>query len=99
MNTPANAFSLWTTYDVTPQFQIGGGAFYNSSVYGDLPNTALVPGWWRFDAMAAYNFAPNATLQFNLYNIFDKYYFASAYSNWAVPGLSRTAALTLRVHY
>ena len=55
MNTPTHAFSLWTTYDITPRFQIGGGAFYNSEVYGDVPNTgAGRRSWWRFDVMAAY---------------------------------------------
>ena len=104
MNTPAYAFSLWTTYDVTQKLQVGGGAFYNSSVWGDLAttgniaNTALVPAWWRFDAMAAYKLSPKITLQFNVYNLTDKYYFESAYSNWAVPGASRTFALTMRGH-
>ena len=98
MNTPAHAFSLWTTYDVTQNLQVGGGAFYNSSVWGDLrrraqcANTALVPAWWRFDAMAAYKMTPKVTLQFNVYNLTDKYYYESAYTNWAVPAASRTAA-------
>ena len=103
-NTPTNAFSLWTTYDVTKQFQVGFGAFYTGEVYGDIPTSitansqsGLVPAYWRFDAMAAYKFPDNkTTLQFNVYNITDEYYFASAYSNWAVPGASRTFALTLR---
>ena len=99
MNTPTHAFSLWTTYDVTPELQAGFGAFYTSEVYGDLPNTALVPAWWRFDAMVAYKVTPNATLQLNVYNLLDTVYYTSAYSNWAVPGASRTAMLTLRVRY
>ena len=45
--------------------------------------------------MASYKVTPNATLQFNIYNIADKYYYDSAYSNWAVPAAGRTA-LTLR---
>jgi catecholate siderophore receptor len=106
MNTPTYAFSLWTTYDVSPKLQVGGGAFYNSSVWGDLQsaapytvaNTAYVPAWWRFDLMAAYKLSPKVTLQFNLYNIFDKYYFESAYTNWAVPAAGRTFAITLRGH-
>ena len=53
-----------------------------------------MPAYWRFDAMAAYKFTTKVTLQFNIYNLTDKYYFASAYTNWAVPGASRTAALT-----
>ena len=104
MNTPTHAFSLWTTYDVTKQLQVGGGAFYNSAVWGDLQttgpvaNTALVPAWWRFDAMAAYKLTPKVTLQFNIYNLTDNYYYESAYTNWAVPAASRTFAITLRGH-
>ncbi|MBX9847568.1 MAG: TonB-dependent siderophore receptor [Xanthobacteraceae bacterium] len=99
VNTPTQAFSLWTTYDITPQWQIGGGAFYNSETYGDTANLALVPSWWRFDLMAAYKISPKATLQFNLYNVTDKLYYTSAYTNWAVPAAGRLAALTLRVRY
>jgi catecholate siderophore receptor len=99
LNTPTQAFSLWTTYDITPKWQIGGGAFYNSEVYGDTANLAQVPGWWRFDLMAAYKINPKATVQFNLYNLTDKLYYTSAYSNWAVPASGRLAAMTLRVKY
>ncbi|MCC6776993.1 MAG: TonB-dependent receptor [Hyphomicrobiales bacterium] len=102
MNTPTYAFSLWSTYDVTKDLQVGAGAFYNSSVWSDLQttrlvaNTALVPAWWRFDAMAAYKLSPKVTLQFNIYNLTDRYYFESAYTNWAVPAAGRTFALTVR---
>ena len=84
--------------------QVGGGAFYNSAAWGDLQttgpvaNTALVPAWWRFDAMAAYKLTPKVTLQFNIYNLTDNYYYKSAYTNWAVPAASRTFAITLRGH-
>ena len=95
-NTPDNTFSLWTTYDLNPQWQIGGGAFFNGSSYGDMPNTAIVPSYWRYDAMAAYKINAKSTLQFNVYNLTDEYYAASAYSNWYVPGPSRTFAMTYR---
>jgi catecholate siderophore receptor len=104
MNTPAYAFSVWTTYDVTPKLQVGAGAFYQSSVWGDLQsaapytvaNTALVPAWWRLDAMAAYKLSPKVTLQFNVYNLADNIYYDSAYTNWAVPAQRRTFAVTMR---
>jgi catecholate siderophore receptor len=106
MNTPTNAFSLWTTYDVTPKFQVGGGAFYVGQTYGDLPTAAtslpqsgLVPAYWRFDAMLAYKFDEKTTLQLNVYNLTNAYYYESAYTNWAVPGPGRSAALTLKVRW
>jgi catecholate siderophore receptor len=104
MNTPTHAYSLWTTYDYTKELQLGAGAFYNSSLWGDLQttgnlaNTALAPAWWRFDAMAAYKLSPKVTLQFNVYNLTDKLYYESAYTNWAVPAARRTFAITLRGH-
>ena len=105
-NTPTNAFSLWSTYDLTPKFQVGGGAFYVGQVYGDiptssasLPQSSLVPAYWRFDAMMAYKLDPKSTLQLNIYNLTNAYYFESAYTNWAVPGAGRTVALTLKTRW
>lgn len=106
LNTPTHAFSMWTTYDISKQLQVGAGAFYNGMLWGDMQtalpytvaNTALVPAWWRFDLMAAYKVTPNITMQFNIYNLMDNVYYQSAYSNWAVPAQSRTFALTLRGH-
>jgi len=103
-NTPAHSFSLWTTYDVTPKFQVGAGVFYGGEVYGDLGSAAasqaaLVPDWWRVDLMAAYKVSKQATLQFNLYNVGDTTYYGSAYSNWAVPASGRVFALTYRVRF
>ena len=96
LNTPDHSFSLWNTYDLTDRWQIGGGAFYASQSYGDVTNTAVVPEYWRFDAMMAYKVTPKSTLQLNIYNLTDKLYYATAYSNWAVPAPGRTVALTYR---
>ena len=95
-STPDNSASLWTTYDVDPKWQGGGGAFFTGSMYGDLPNTAVAPASVRFDAMAAYKVTPKSTLQFNIYNLADTFYAASVYSNWFVPGARRTFAATYR---
>lgn len=93
---PENSFSFWSTYDIRPDFQVGGGAFYVGKSWADLPNTAIVPEYWRFDAMAAYKLTPKSVLQLNVYNLTDKFYAAAAYTNWIVPGPSRTVALTYR---
>jgi catecholate siderophore receptor len=98
-STPDNTFSLWTTYDVTPLWQVGGGLFVTGSMYGDLPNTAVAPASMRIDAMAAYKLTPKSTLQFNIYNLTDEFYAASVYSNWFVPGASRTFAATYRYNW
>jgi catecholate siderophore receptor len=96
LNTPHNAFSLWTTYDVTDRWTVGGGAFFVDKVFGNANNTTQVPSYWRFDLMTSYRVTPNITAQLNIYNLTNEYYFAQVYNNWAVPGAGRSAALTLR---
>ena len=98
-NTPHNAFSLWTTYDVTQKWTVGGGAFFVDAVWGNLDalgNTTRVPSYWRFDLMTSYKITNNIVAQLNIYNLTNEYYFAQVYNNWAVPGAGRSAALTLR---
>jgi catecholate siderophore receptor len=99
INTPNDAFSLWTTYDITPALTVGGGAFYVGEMWANVTNESLVPSFWRFDAMAAYKLSQQATLQLNVYNITDEYYFAQTYNNWVVPGPGRYASLSLRVRW
>jgi catecholate siderophore receptor len=96
IQTPNNAFSLWTTYKLTPELTVGGGAYYVDAMWGNTDNTTRVPDWWRFDAMASYRLTPNALLQLNIYNIADTYYYDSAYSNWATPAPGRTFMLSLK---
>lgn len=99
IQTPNNAFSLWTTYAITSQLTVGGGAYYVDSTWGDTNNTTKVPDWWRFDMMASYKLTPSATLQLNVYNIADTYYYKSAYSNWAVPAAGRSAMVSLKTKF
>jgi catecholate siderophore receptor len=99
IQTPRNAFSLWTTYRITPEFTLGGGAYYVDAMWGDTNNTTRIPDWWRLDAMASYKLTANATLQLNVYNLLDKYYYDSAYTNWATPAPGRTAMLSLRAKF
>jgi catecholate siderophore receptor len=94
--TPHNAFSLWSAYDVTPRWTIGGGAYFVDAVWGNADNSTRVPSYWRFDAMTSYKISSNWIAQLNIYNLTNEYYFAQVYNNWAVPGASRSAALTLR---
>jgi catecholate siderophore receptor len=96
VNTPEHAFSLWTTYDVTKKWTVGGGAFFVDAVWGNAANETRVPSYWRFDAMTSYKITNNIIAQLNIYNITNEYYFAQVYNNWAVPGAGRSAALTLR---
>ncbi len=98
-NTPRNSFSLWTTYEVLPRFVVGGGAYYVDKQYGNVTNTRWIPSYWRFDAMAAYTFSPNLSLQLNVQNLADEKYWDQAYaSHYAhqAPGIQGILSLNYR---
>lgn len=98
-NTPPNNFTFWSTYDVTPEWTVGGGAFYQDKAYADAENTKYVPSYWRFDVMTSYKITPKMTLQLNIYNLTDEYYYAQYYSGHAVPAAGRYASLSLRTRW
>jgi len=98
--TPQNSFSLFTTYDITPQWTVGGGAFFVDSRWSSVANDGRIPSYWRFDAMAAHKVTKNFTMQLNVYNIADEYYFdTAAGAGFAVPGSGRYVSLSARASF
>ena len=98
-NAPRNNITLWTTYDVTRAFSVGGGTTYQSMAFANTQNTAYVPEFWKFDAMLSYKVDPKSTIQLNIYNITDVTYYAQYYAGHAVPGSGRYASLSYRVKW
>ena len=99
-NVAKNSATLWTTYQVLPQLNLGVGAIAMDKVYGDAANTKFVPGYVRYDAMARYNVNKNVDLQLNLNNLSDKRYFTKAYaSHYATEAEGRGAILAINFKY
>ena len=99
-NVPKNSATLWSTYQVLPQLQIGAGAVAMDKVYGDAANTKYVPGYVRYDAMARYNVNKNVDLQLNVNNLSDERYFTKAYaSHYATEAEGRSAVLSVNFKY
>ena len=101
-NVPKNSATLWTTYQILPEFMIGGGAVAMDKVYGSNTATSqkFVPGYVRYDLMARYDVNENVNLQLNVNNITDKRYFTKAYgSHYATEADGRYAVLSLNFKY
>ncbi|MEZ5938451.1 MAG: TonB-dependent siderophore receptor [Hyphomonadaceae bacterium] len=99
-NTPEHSFSTWTTYQVTPKFTLGGGATYMSERYGDTANTKSVDSYWRYDAMASYDFSDRIALQLNIQNLTDERYYDRVYTtHMATIAPGRSIVGTLRFSY
>jgi len=100
-NTPHHTANLWTTYSLTPHWQIGGGMVYQSTRYAANDNVVSVPGYVRWDAMAAYH-AHSYDVQFNVINLADKRYYDALIPSdggRAVPALGRTFLVTVNYRF
>ena len=99
-NVAKNSATLWTTYQVLPQLNLGLGAIAMDKVYGDAANTKYVSGYVRYDAMARYNVNKNVDLQLNVNNVSNERYFTKAYaSHYATEAEGRSAVLSLNFKY
>ena len=106
-NTPRHSFSLWNTYQVLPKFTVGGGVYYVGKTYGGNQggagggnNAVYMPDYWRFDAMAAYQFNKNLSVQLNVLNLADKEYIMRTNGvHHADPGPGRQVILSANVRY
>src|SRR5262249_7178335 len=93
-NVAPHNVSLWTTYDLSKLWQIGGGAQFVDQRYTATTNTTSVPGYYRFDATVARKITDNVDLRLNIYNLTDEEYFDKIHPNHFVPGAGRAAVLT-----
>lgn len=100
-NTPKHAFSLWTTYELPWDLQVGGGVQYVSSRFLNSSNTTKDGSYVLFDAMAAYHLTENVDLRVNIYNIGDEFYIERAHAGGAhaIPGAGRTVLFTTAVQF
>jgi catecholate siderophore receptor len=95
-NTPRNSASLWTTYNVTPNWEAGGGATFVSERFANNQNFVSVGSYTRVDATVAYHQA-NYEIRLNLLNLTDVDYFDALIPSdggRSVPGIGRTTLLT-----
>jgi len=97
VNTPKHTLTTWTTYDVMPHWQIGGGATYMSQRYATAADTVQVGGYTRWDATLAYT-QKQYDIRLNLFNLTNKMYYDALIQSdggRSVPGTGRTAMLSV----
>jgi catecholate siderophore receptor len=93
-NTPNHTFSLWTTYQLPLNFEVGAGAQYKSSRFSSNLNNRKAPGYVTFDAMAGWKPNDHFGLQLNVYNLADEEYIDQVGGGHFVPGAGTMATLT-----
>lgn len=97
--TPHNNLKFWTTYQILPQIEIGGGGEYVGSRYAQTTAPIeKVPDYLTLDVMAKYLINDQMDVQLNVYNLTDKFYYDMMHPQFVVPGAGRSAMLTLNYH-
>ncbi|MEJ0045583.1 MAG: TonB-dependent receptor [Rhodospirillales bacterium] len=93
-----NVANLWVVYEPNDIWHFGTGVNYVGHRFADVLNTANVPDYAVWNAMAAYQVMDNVHLQLNVQNITDERYFTGAYftdsnENHVLPGQGRVFTL------
>ncbi|MFA7441530.1 MAG: TonB-dependent siderophore receptor [Sphingomonadaceae bacterium] len=95
-----HSFSIWTTYDVTPRLNVGGGVNYVGRRYVNDANTLKFKPYARFDASIGYAISDTIDVQLNVQNLTDKtIYDASHVGLFALVAPGRSALLTANFRY
>jgi catecholate siderophore receptor len=98
-NVPEHSFSIWSTYKLPKNIEIGGGASKISSRTSRNAGDRKAPGYTVFNAMAKYSVTKDLALQLNIYNLTDKYYYDQIGGSHVVPGAGRYALLNASLKF
>lgn len=99
--TPKHSGTVWTTYQVTPQWRVGGGLNFRSpQAPADVtPPQWYAPGFVTADLMAEYRINDMFAVKANLTNLTDKYYAEALYRGHYVPGAGRQFQVGLNARF
>ncbi|WP_119421602.1 TonB-dependent receptor [Desertibaculum subflavum] len=96
---PKHAATLWTTYQLTADWLVGGGVTYQSQRFVNANNSNEVPADISVDGVITYQVTENVRLSLNGYNLFNRRNYTNLWSNRAVISAGRTLILTAGVDF
>jgi catecholate siderophore receptor len=97
---PYNQVAWWNRYQINPMWGVGLGVIYFSDSFASSDDTVRLPGFVRLDAALYLKINETWRAQFNIENIFNKGYWASADGNNNIsPGQSRTFRVSARATF
>jgi catecholate siderophore receptor len=97
-NTPRHSASVWATY-TAQRFNVGIGPRFMSRRYGNNTNTRIVDGYWTMDAMVGVTVNRHLSLQLNLTNLNNEFYFDRLGGGHVIPGAARGVLMTTNFHF
>jgi catecholate siderophore receptor len=94
---PASQATLWTTYELSKRWEVGGGTVSQSRQFTSFSNAVELPGFTRVDAAAYYRLG-RYRLALNSENVLNARFYPTAHNdNNISPASPRSLQLSLRV--
>jgi catecholate siderophore receptor len=99
--SPRHSGTVWTTYQITPQWRVGGGLnFRSKQAPADVTAPAWeAPGFVTADLMAEYTINQTFVVKANLSNVADRLYGESLYRGHYIPGAGRLLQVSLNASF
>ena len=99
--SPKHSGTVWTTYQITPQWRVGGGLNFRSKQAAvDVTAPAWeAPSFVTADLMAEYAINQQLTMKANLTNATNKLYGESLYRGHYIPGAGRLFQVSLSAKF
>lgn len=99
--SPKHSGTVWTTYQLTPQWRVGGGLnFRSAQAPADVTAPAWeAPGFVTADLMAEYRINEQFLIKANLSNVTNKLYGESLYRGHYIPGAGRLLQVSLSARF
>ncbi len=99
--SPRHSGTVWSTYQLTPQWRVGGGLnFRSTQAPADVTAPAWeAPGYVTADVMAEYTINQQYSVKANLSNIGNKLYADSLHRGHYIPGAGRNLQVALTAKF
>jgi len=97
--TPKHSASLWSTYQLTPQWRIGAGLNHRGSQTPATSRVVKAPDFTTADLMVEYTIDWRMSVRLNVNNVTDELYADGLYTGFYTPGAARNAQLSLKVTF
>ena len=102
VDAPEWSASVWSRYELTENFAINAGAFYEGERFANTDNTIVKDAYTRVDVGATYKIALQNTdinLRFNIQNLFDTDYLAGGGTSNVTVGDGRNFRLAMQIAF
>ena len=97
--TPVHSGTVWTTYQINPQWRVGGGVNFRSEQSPNRNPGFMAKAFTTVDLMAEYTHSDAISVKANVTNVNNTLYADALYTAFYVPGMGRNAQVTLNVKF